>query len=145
MTGVARVIGLRCNPQVGLSVVQAVMIDMVDNHPFRDIQNYSVHHYCQPFFPFAGPLPSHGIKCIAVLRRVPFVFIEPFVVIRVDDCIFALRKADSPEWIAIAQATIPENRQNNRPFEQGWDFNDKLDDAFPLRCEESEEILISKH
>jgi hypothetical protein len=97
MTGVARVIGLRSNPQVRLSVVQAVMIDMVDNHPFRDIQNYSVHHYCQPFFLFAGPLPSHGIKCVAVPRRIPSVFIKPFIVIGIDDCVFVLRKSDSPE------------------------------------------------
>jgi len=60
------------------------------------------------------------------------MFIEPFVVIGIDNRVLALGKADSPEWIAIAQTTIPENRQNNCLFKPGWDFNDKLDDTFPL-------------
>lgn len=84
------------------------MIDVVNEHIFGGVYDYSVHSYCQSSFLCFGPLASEGVTFITVYGGVPFVFAQPIVVVRVNDCVFSLGEWDSPEGIAVAQTSVPE-------------------------------------
>ncbi len=66
---------MRCGAEVGLSIVQAVMVYMVNEKMVGRVDNLTVHLNRRPLFAFADSDISGGIECIFVLFGMPFVFV----------------------------------------------------------------------
>ena len=77
-------------------------------------------------------MSSVGVKGIAPFNNIPFVFAEPIVVVCIDNCVFSVCEGYSPEGIAVAQASVPQDGQDGQLFKPIWDFYNELDD-FPAR------------
>jgi len=86
------------------------MIDVVNEHAFRDIYDYSVHGYGKSPFLYFGPLASDGVICVTGSGGIPCVFAEPNVVIGVNNYVFSLREWYSSEGIAVAEPSVQENQ-----------------------------------
>ena len=107
---------IRSGPEVCLSIVQTVMVYMVDYFAFRKI------HY-NPMHP-DGFGPDSALVSISRARRIetpstfydiPFIFCKGLVIFRVHDCEFAPRKGDSSKWIAVAQFSITQHKPYANP------------------------------
>ena len=48
----------------------------------------------------------NGVVGIVVFRSAPFVFVNAGVIVRVNDCEFALGEGDSAESIAVAEMAV---------------------------------------
>jgi len=89
-SGVTVVLGAGCEAEVGLSIVEAVIVYVVDDKPRGRVHYLAVH--------VDGGLPAlstdsgiaFGVEGVGVFGDMPFVFDEPFVIIRVNDGEFAL-------------------------------------------------------
>ena len=127
---VSGVVGGRCGPEVGFAVVPAVMVDVVHEEPFRDVEHFAVHHNCEALFQFGRPLAPHGVVRIAPFADVPFVAVEAVEIVGVHDGVFSLREADASESVAVTQLSVQEHRQHGRHFQPGRDsdFDGELDD-----------------
>ena len=119
IAGVSGVVGGRCGAEVGFAIVPAVVVDVVDEEPFRDVEHFAVHRYCQPLFQFRRPLAPDGVICIAPHADVPFVFAEAVVIVGVHDGVFSLREGDAAERVAVTELSVPEQRQYGRLFQPG--------------------------
>ena len=84
------------------------MIDMVAELPIRQFHNLSVYMYMS-FPAVPNSYASHGINASPLFRSIPFVFTQPAIVIRVNDCIFALCERNAPKGIAVANPPIPDH------------------------------------
>jgi len=87
---------------VYLSIVKAIMIDVVNNEAGRDFYYEAVHINGGRVFSFGGV--ALGVKSVAVLSDVPFVFTWRFVVFWVNDGKFALCQGYTTVRIAVAEA-----------------------------------------
>ena len=85
---VAVVLGPGADAQVAAAVVQAVAVDVVDDHPLRRPHDHAVHEDG----PAAGV--ACGVEGAAAVRRRPRVPAEPLVVGRVHDRELVLRQRD---------------------------------------------------
>jgi len=85
--GVAVVLGAGCGAQVCLSIVKAVMIDVVNDEVRGDFYYEAVHINGCRVFSCGGV--ALGVKSVAVLSDVPFVLTQRFVIFGVNDCKFA--------------------------------------------------------
>ncbi len=65
---------MRCGAEVGLSIVEAVMVYMVNEKMVGRVDNLTV-HLNRPPLVFADPLTPGGIICIFELFCMPFVFV----------------------------------------------------------------------
>lgn len=105
-SSVPDILGVCCGPQVRLAIVQAVVIDMVAEHPVRDVDNKVVHLNIFSGCVFAVGQRVNGVPCVRALVGVPFVLHQALVISRIDDGILALRQRDFPIGVAAAQTTI---------------------------------------
>lgn len=71
----AIILGAGCRADIGLSIVQAVMIDVVRHHAGRDLHYLAVHVDGNAASFSAERGVALGVKGVAVLGNVPFVFI----------------------------------------------------------------------
>ena len=105
-SGVAVVLGAGGRADIGLAIVQAVMIDVVRHHAGRDLYYLAVHVNGN-----AGPFCAErgvalGVKGVAVLGDVPLVLVQSLVVIGIHDGEFALGQAYPAKGVAVAKPTI---------------------------------------
>jgi hypothetical protein len=84
----------------------------------------------------------HRIEPVLYLSRVPFVFAEAVIIIRVNDGEFALRQRYPPEGVAIANPPIKKNKESYRPFYPRWNFDSDLDVPAPDLVN-GERLLVS--
>jgi hypothetical protein len=94
------------NPQVYLAVVKAVAVNVVNDSALRGIHNPPVHKDISAAF---------GADCIKVifvliLEKIPFIFVQFFEILNIDNGVFALREPDTPEFIAIADFSIAQQK-----------------------------------
>jgi len=82
---VVEILSLCASAQIGLSVVQAVAVYMVNDKAFRSAGNLAVH--CD----YIGTIRSKGVEVVFSSATVPFVFGQAFIIIGVDNREFALR------------------------------------------------------
>lgn len=97
----------RADTQIALSIVQAVVIYMVDKFAFRRFQYCLVHSDCFGFGSVS--VRTSRTRCVEspfASNREPFISGEFFVSLRVDDCVFTLRKGNFAECTAVPQAAI---------------------------------------
>jgi len=99
----------RCgNAEVLLSVVQAIVIDMVGDIAIRYMDNLILHRYALTFLRGLWPLASDCIEDITVSGSVPCIFVKAHIIIGVNDSIFVLRKGYSAKGVAVTQPTRQE-------------------------------------
>ena len=102
---------------------------MVDDNVFGGMHNLSVHNYC-----FSGsPFSSLGVKGVFAFSRAPFILIEFFKIVCIDDCVFTLAEWDFPEGAAVAQPSIQKQGPNAENLYdcRYFDFDCKLDSFDP--------------
>ena len=85
---VAIVLGTGCGTEVGPAIVEAVMVDVVNDAAGGDFYNTAVHVNGGRVFSCGSV--ALGVKCISVLSDVPIVFTEHFVIFGVNEGKLAL-------------------------------------------------------
>jgi hypothetical protein len=88
------------------------MIDMVGVSVIVNFQNLTVHLDFFLLLPFSAANSAHSVKRSPSAVDMPFVLGEAFVVFGVYDCVFAPRKLYPPEWVAVTEATIAEEKED---------------------------------
>ncbi len=124
---VAVVLGTGRGAEVRLSIVEAVMVDVVNDAAGGDFYYTAVHVNGTRVFSCGGI--ALGIKCVAVLSNVPSVFAERFVIIGVNDGKFALCQGYAAERITVAEAAKGEHSKDQYAFDMGRDRNDEINFA----------------
>ena len=74
--------------QVGLAVVKAVVVDVIDNHIIGDSEHFAVHGEPVPFALFENR--ANRIEGRAAFYGVPIALGEPEIIVRIDDGVLAL-------------------------------------------------------
>ena len=79
------------------------MVDVVTEHPRRNVYDQMMHISVLSLFPFAVCQRVHGINGMRAFVRIPFVFAQPMVIFGVNDGEFAFCQRNLSEGIAEAQ------------------------------------------
>ena len=90
------------------------MIDVVNDPAGRDFYYTAVHVNGGRVFSCGGI--ALGVKCVAVLRDVPFVFTELFVIFGVNDGKPAFCQGYAAERIAVAEAATGKHSKDQYAF-----------------------------
>lgn len=108
--------------EICLSIVEAVSIDMVDEHALRGLKHSAVHRKVSfSYAIYSGP--SSGIESSAVRIGVPFVFREVIIVIGVNDGELSPSERDSSEGVAAAEEAVEKQRQRQEIIQPVRDFD----------------------
>ena len=75
--------------EVRFAIIEAVMVDMIDEKMVRRVDNLAVHLDMLPLF-ITDMNPADGIICIFGLIGVPFVFVQSLEIFRIDDGVLSL-------------------------------------------------------
>ena len=100
------VLRVRCRPEVRLSIVQAVMVDVVAEHAGGNIDEKIVHLEIFSLFLFSVRQRVHGVPCARAFLGVPLVCPQPVVIFGIDDGEFTARQRDFPESVAVTYPPI---------------------------------------
>ncbi len=103
------------------------MVDVVNNMAGRDFYDTAVH--VNGGRVFSGGGVALGVKCVAVLSDVPFVFADHFVIFGVNEGKLALRQGYAAERIAVAEAAPDEYCEDEYAFYSSRDGNDEINFA----------------
>ena len=106
-SGILRVLSNGCGSEICFSIVQTIAIDVVEDESCRDREDLAVHQDTRVLA--AGQ--AHRALCIKNifsfrLADAPFVLSQSWIIIRVNDSIFALCERDFAKGIAEPQAPI---------------------------------------
>jgi len=91
LSAVAVVLCAGCGAEVCFSIVQAIVIYVVNEFVIWDFENLAVHFDNDPLFLFLQAGCTHGVEGAFAPANVPFVIVEPVEIIWIDDGVFALR------------------------------------------------------
>ena len=134
-------------PQVGFSIVQAVMINMVHNEMVWGVYYFAVHLNILALV-FTQMNPSAGIESVAFFDSMPFVLIQSLEIFRIDYGVFALSKRYPAESIAVADPAVIQRQGHERPRQpvrnRNLDGKVESNTTAPMAPEGSGEILNSK-
>jgi len=121
----------RCRPEVCLSIVDAVMIYMVDEQAVIDFDDFPVHEFeCElSTFRLQG-LPCGVKRAVSCPPCFPFVFAQTFVIFGVHDGVPRLHQADAPEGVAVARPAIQKYKPNGQTLEPIENVDSRFD-LFP--------------
>ena len=100
------VLRVRCRPEVRLSIVQAVMVDVVAEHAGGNIDEKTVHLEIFSLFLFSVRQRVYRVPGARAFLGVPFVGPQPVVIFGIDDREFSTRKRDFPESVAVPDPPI---------------------------------------
>jgi hypothetical protein len=124
---VAVVLGSGRGAEVRLSIVEAVMVYVVNDAALGDFYYTAVHvDGARVFFCWGVAL---GITSVAVLSNTPSVFAELFVIFGVNDCKLALCQGYAAERIAVAEAAPGEHSKDQYAFDSSRDGNNEINFA----------------
>ena len=124
---VAVVLGAGRGAEVCPAIVEAVMIDVVNDAAGGDFYYTAVHVNGARVFSCGGI--ALGVTSVAILSDVPFVFTERFVIYGVNDGKLALCKGYAAERIAVAEAAPGEYSKDQYAFDSSRDGNDEINFA----------------
>jgi len=102
LSAVPDVLCVRGGAEVGLAIVEAIVVDVVAKHAGRDVDHEMVHLEVFAFFLLAVGQRVDGVPGVRALVGVPFDPAETVVVFGIDDGGLALGQRDTPEWVAVA-------------------------------------------
>jgi len=106
LSPVPDVLCVRGGSEVGLAIVEAVMVDVVAKHAGRDLDHEMVHLEVLAFFLLAVGQRVDGVPGVRALLGVPFDPVEPVVVLGIDDGELAPGQRDAPESVAVPRPAI---------------------------------------
>jgi len=106
------------------------MVYVVNDAAGRDFYYAAVHVNGTRIFSCWGV--ALGVKCIAVLSYVPFIFAERFIIFGVNEGKLALCQGYSAERIAVAEAAPGEHSKDKHSFDSSRDGNYEINFARPL-------------
>ena len=129
---IAIVLGAGGRAQVRPAIVEAVMVDVVNDAAWRDFYYTAVHVNRGSCFSCGGV--ALGVKCIAVFGNVPFVFAEPLVVFGINDGKHALCQGYAAERIAVAETAVKQQSSYKR-LRKPIRYVESNSDFSPLRSE----------
>lgn len=145
---VVTVLPVCCGSQVSFSIVEPVVVDVIDVQFVRRIENIAVH---LDVFPLACAhvYPPDGVIGGPGLVGVPFVLVQTLEVVRIYDSVLALGKGYPAKGIAVAEAPIAKRQNHNRARQPVWNSDGEIerDDDHPrrvLKNREKSEILSSQ-
>lgn len=92
--------------EIGLSIIQAIVIYMVAIHPRQHGNHQVVHLQISSRLFFAVGERVNGVKGVDALVGVPFIFLQTVVILRINDGEFAKRQRYPAERIAVANPPI---------------------------------------
>ncbi len=124
---VAVVLGAGGWAEVRPAIVEAVMVDVVNDAAGRDFYDTAVHVNGSRVFSCGGV--ALGVKCVAVLSDVPIVFTEHFVIFGINDGKLALCQGYAAERIAVADAATGKHYKDQYAFYSSWDGNYEINFA----------------
>ena len=102
VVGVLPVIG---RPEVRIAIIEAVMVDVIDEKMIGRVENLAVHLDMFPLF-ITDMNPADGIIRVFGLVGVPFVFAQPLEIFRVDDGVLSLCQRYPAESVAVARPAV---------------------------------------
>ena len=91
LSAVAVILCAGSGAEICFSIVQAIVIYMVNEYVIRDFKNLAVHFDNDSLFLLLEASCAHGVEGVFAPTNVPFVIVEPVEIIWVDDSVFALR------------------------------------------------------
>jgi hypothetical protein len=138
---IAVVLGAGGRAEVCPAIVEAVMVDVVNDMAGRDFYYTAMH--VNGSCVFSCWSVALGVKCVAVLSDVPIVFTELFVILGINDDELALCQGYTAERIAVAEAAI-EKEQANARFLQPYRYDESNSD-FRASAYLKSEMRISKY
>ena len=123
--GVAIVLGPACGAEVCLSIIETVMVDVVNDVAGRNFNYTAMHVNWGGCFSCWGV--AFGVEGVAIFGNVPFVFVERFEILGINDGKFALCKWYATERIAVVKAAIEKEQANTRLLQPYRDVEGNLD------------------
>lgn len=111
---VVAVLPVCCRSQVSFSIVEAIMVDVIDVQVIGQIENLAVHQNMLP----CALADTHRPVCVTRvpgLIGLPFVLVQMLEIVRIDDSILALGKGYPAKGIAVAEAPIAKRQNYNGP------------------------------
>ena len=124
---VAVVLGAGRGAEVCPAIVEAVMIDVVNDAAGGDFYDTAVHVNGGCVFSCGGV--ALGITSVAVLSDVPIVFAEHFIILGVNEGKLALCQGYAAERIAVAEAATSEHSKDQYAFYRDRDGNYEINFA----------------
>ncbi len=119
--------------QICLSIIQAVAVNVVNNHIMRDLE-YTTVHGKLTLSSVSGSDTPCGIKSSAHFDGTPSVFGELAVIIGVNDGILTLGQGYAAEGVAVAEPAIQKKQPNERCQKPAWYFESDADDPPSCVC-----------
>lgn len=125
------VLRVRCGSQVRLSIVQAVMVDVVAEHTGGNIDEKTVHLEIFSLFLFSVRQRVYGVPGARAFLGVPFVGPQPVVIFGIDDGEFSARQRDFPESVAVPYPPIYKHQPKQRSLQPARNVQNDLDIFLP--------------
>lgn len=97
---------MRRGPQIRPSVVHPIVIDMVNNHPFRRFEEHLVQVFALCFSCFNVSGKCVRMETFQSSSCIPFILSQPFVIRRVDPGVSRLRHRQPAKGIAVTQPPV---------------------------------------
>ena len=91
--------------EVRFAIIEAVMVDMIDEKVVRRVDNLSVHLDMLPLVE-THMNPPDGIPGVFGLIGVPFVFIQSPEIFRIDDGVLSLCQRYPAEGVVVAGTSV---------------------------------------
>lgn len=112
--------------EVGLAIVPAVLVDVIDEHAGRRRQHLAVHRDgLRP--PVAQAGGAGGVIRPRPLADVPVVAGQTRIVVGIDDGVAAFGQRDPAEGVAVADATPQQRQRHAGPSQPQRDGHNDLD------------------
>jgi len=108
------VLGVSRRTKIGLSIVQAIIVDVVGKHPIWDVDDEIVHICVFAVLIFEHRYVADGVKGGWAFAGIPFVSFQTLVILGVNNGKLAQRKRNTTKRIAEAKPAI----QKDKPIEQ---------------------------
>ncbi len=122
-----------CGSEIGLSIVEAIVVNVVAEHAIGNVNDQIVHLEIFSWCVLSVCQRVDGIAGSWAFLDVPFVFSQPVIVFRVNYGEFIPCQGDFSKGVAIADSAIEKKQRDIYPFEPKRDGNGKLN--FSLRSE----------
>ena len=94
------------DPQVGFSIVEAVIVYVVNDETSRGFHYLAMHRDADKLSAFSTSSIALGIKGIQGSVSTPLVLAEALIIVRVDDSELAPGEGYAAEGVAVANAAI---------------------------------------
>jgi len=128
LSAVPDVLHVSRRTKIGLSIVQAIVVDVVAEQSFRNVNNEIVHIGIFAVLLFVHRYVTDGVKGGWAFAGIPFVSFQASVILGVNNGELLHRYRNFSESIAETKATKQKNEENNPPFEPRLNVDGNVDD-----------------